>query len=140
LNVTKERIAMKPFLYCVSKDEMLQLLEAPGEAHILRCAKNSFYANIWAYKGRSSTRLSVFVSWADNWDYASVSLPDRWPTWDEMETVRNAVWESYEIVAQYHPAPSVARIKPYRLHLWARASKLVAPPYEVFDLVPEGDG
>lgn len=63
--------------------------------------------------------LAVIASWADGWDHVSVSLPDRCPTWSEMDAVKRRFFLPHEVVMQIHPAEvDHMSIHPYCLHLW----------------------
>lgn len=67
-------------------------------------------------KGRS---LRVIASRGGGWDHVSVSLPDRTPTWEEMNWVKGIFFGPDEWVVQYHPAESdYVNCHPFCLHLW----------------------
>jgi hypothetical protein len=53
------------------------------------------------------------------WEHASVSTPDRCPSWFEMCFVKNLFWGEEETVVQYHPPKSsYVNCHPNTLHLW----------------------
>lgn len=53
------------------------------------------------------------------WEHVSVSLPDRCPTWEEMDWVRRQFWEDDEVVMQLHVAVSDhVNVHNHCLHLW----------------------
>ena len=54
----------------------------------------------------------VVASNQDGWDHVSVSLPNRCPTWSEMESVRNMFFTEDAVVMQL----SVARSDHINLH------------------------
>lgn len=65
------------------------------------------------------TGLRVIWSQNNGWDHVSVSLPDRCPTWDEMELVKRTFFADDEYAMQLHVPPSEhVNIHPYCLHLW----------------------
>jgi hypothetical protein len=70
----------------------------------------------------ASEALRVMVSsGADEmpWEHASVSLPTRCPTWNEMCWVKGLFWHDTETVVQYHPPKSdYVSFHPFCLHLW----------------------
>jgi len=63
--------------------------------------------------------LTVIVADGGGWDHVSVSGPQRIPTWDEMDRVKQLVFRDDEIVMQLHvnDARKVDRCR-YCLHLW----------------------
>lgn len=64
-------------------------------------------------------KLRIIASWGDDWDHVSVSLPDRCPTWEEMDKVKRAFFDRDELVMQIHPAEADhISMHPYCLHLW----------------------
>ncbi len=53
------------------------------------------------------------------WEYVSVSLERRTPTWEEMQMVKEWFWGPEEVVMQLHPARSeYVNMHPHCLHLW----------------------
>jgi hypothetical protein len=77
-------------------------------------------------------RLRIVASWQLGWDHVSVSLPDRCPTWDEMERVKRAFFQPWEVVMQLHVATADhINCHPYCLHLWRpHAAAIPLPPKE----------
>ena len=66
-------------------------------------------------------KLRIVASWApwSGWDHVSVSLPDRCPTWDEMERVKRAFFHPHEAAMQLHvPVSDHVNLHPYCLHIW----------------------
>lgn len=63
--------------------------------------------------------LGVICSDGKGWDHVSVSLPNRCPTWEEMQWVRDCFFRDDEWVVQYSP-PRVTHVNchPFCLHLW----------------------
>ncbi len=66
----------------------------------------------------------------EKWEHVSVSLADRCPTWDEMNSVKDLFWGPEEIVIQFHPPQSkYVNFHPFTLHLWRlRGFKQPLPP------------
>lgn len=63
--------------------------------------------------------LRIIASNGAGWDHVSVSLPDRCPTWDDMEYVRKLFFKPDETVMQLHvPESDHINNHPYCLHLW----------------------
>jgi hypothetical protein len=53
------------------------------------------------------------------WEHVSVSLPNRCPTWAEMDRVKRLFWSDEDTVLQLHPPRSLwVNCHPYCLHLW----------------------
>lgn len=68
------------------------------------------------YKG---LMLRVIASDGLGWDHVSVSLPNRCPTWEELEHVRKLFFRDDETVMQLHvPVADHRSLHPYCLHLW----------------------
>jgi hypothetical protein len=66
------------------------------------------------------------------WEHVSVSLPDRCPTWDEMEWVKRRFWKADEIVMQLHVAvDDHINCHPYCLHLWRPVFEQIPLPPKV---------
>lgn len=64
-------------------------------------------------------RLRVIASAGQGWDHVSVSLPNRCPTWEEMDTVKNLFFKEDEVVMQLHVnGKAKVNLHPYCLHLW----------------------
>ncbi len=65
------------------------------------------------------TRFRIIVSTGGGWDHASVSLPNRCPTWEEMCAVKRMVFTDEERVVQFHPPRAeYVSVHPFCLHLW----------------------
>jgi len=63
--------------------------------------------------------LMVIASSGEGWDHVSVSLPNRCPSWAEMEHVKRTFFRDDETAMQLHVPPSqhINRCKNC-LHLW----------------------
>lgn len=73
--------------------------------------------------------LSVIASNMEGWDHVSVSLPDRTPTWDEMERVKRIFFKDGEIAHQLHlPVDQHINVHPYTLHIWRMQSHGIPVP------------
>ena len=72
--------------------------------------------------GDSDAALVISSGIGDEWEHVSVSLPDRCPTWEEMEKVRTLFFRPTEWVLQFSP-PRAKKINihPFCLHLWRMA-------------------
>lgn len=63
--------------------------------------------------------LRVIASAGDGWDHVSVSLPDRPPSWEEMEHVKRLFFRDDETAMQLHVPPADhINHHPNCLHLW----------------------
>lgn len=75
--------------------------------------------------------LLVLASNGDDWDHVSVSLPDRCPTWDEMEFVAGLFFKADETAMQLHvPDTDHINIHQHCLHWWRprRGQRIPRPP------------
>jgi hypothetical protein len=58
---------------------------------------------------------------SEGWQHVSVSLPNRCPTWAEMDRVKELFWGEDETVVQFHPKKSeYVNNHPNCLHLWKK--------------------
>lgn len=63
--------------------------------------------------------LNVISSTGLGWDHVSVSLPNRCPTWEEMEFIRGLFFRDDETVMQLSvPRSDHISLHPYCLHWW----------------------
>jgi len=64
------------------------------------------------------------------WEHVSVSLPNRCPTWSELDKVKKVFWRDDETVIQFHPRESAKiNFHPYCLHLWKKdGTEFELPP------------
>src|SRR6187431_121014 len=70
------------------------------------------------------SQLNVIASDGMGWEHVSVSLPDRCPTWDEMNFAKDIFWDDDDFVIQIHPVmDDYVNNHPYCLHLWRKAGK-----------------
>jgi len=78
--------------------------------------------------------LRIVATWQLGWDHVSVSLPDRCPTWDEMEKVKRTFFKQDEVAMQLHVPPTDhVNFHPYCLHLWRPQNAEIPRPHK--DLV-----
>lgn len=71
-----------------------------------------------------SFRMRVIASAGQGWDHVSVSLPNRCPTWEEMDTIKNLFFKEDEVAMQLHiNGKTKVNLHPYCLHLWRPQSK-----------------
>lgn len=77
-----------------------------------------------------SRRIKIIFSNGENWEHVSVSLPERCPSWDEMEEVKRRFWQDTDTVMQLHvPVSEHINCYPYCLHLWRPlAADIPRPP------------
>lgn len=66
----------------------------------------------------------------EGWDHVSVSLPDRCPSWEEMEYVKRLFFREDETAMQLHVPPADHKNHhPFCLHLWRPiAGEIPRPP------------
>ena len=73
--------------------------------------------------------LAFIASWGGGWDHVSVSYPNRCPTWDEMQQVKEMFFDDTECVVQYHPTRSqYVNNHPYCLHIWKPRMEIIPTP------------
>lgn len=74
--------------------------------------------------------IRVIASWGEGWDHVSVSLPNRCPTWAEMEEIKHRFFEPDEVAYQLHvPSSMHINTHEYCLHMWRpQASEIPLPP------------
>jgi hypothetical protein len=71
----------------------------------------------------------ILVSNGGGWEHASVSFPDRCPTWDEMSLVKSVFWDEDACVVQYHPPKAdYVNFHPFCLHLWRPTKQRIPRP------------
>ena len=66
-----------------------------------------------------------------NWEHISIVVHDnpvlpanRLPTYEEMVTFKNVIWDNYEVCIQVHPKKSqYVNINPFCLHIWKKAGE-----------------
>ena len=64
---------------------------------------------------------------AEDFEHVSVSHPQRTPTWEEMQWIKEQFWEPHEVAYQIHPSEmDYVNCHPYCLHIW-RHTKFVIP-------------
>jgi hypothetical protein len=89
---------------------------------------------VWTmWSSETNRALKVVASIGGRWEHVSVSLPDRCPTWGEMEQVKRAFFNDNETAMQLHvpPADHIS-YHPYCLHLWRPLDKHIPrPPKEM---------
>lgn len=75
-------------------------------------------------------KLLCVASDGGNWDHVSVSLPDRCPTWAEMDFIKRAFFRPNEIAMQLHVAEKDhINFNPRTLHIWRpRLDPIPLPP------------
>lgn len=78
---------------------------------------------------KTTSVLRVLASAGMGWDHLSVSLPDRTPTWEEMEHVRQLFAKPAEVWYQFGvPAKQHVNFHPYCLHWWRHQHREVRLP------------
>ena len=77
--------------------------------------------------------LRVVAASAKGWDHVSVSLPDRCPTWAEMDHIKRLFFRDDEWAMQLHAPPAKhISIHPHVLHIWRpHAVEIPLPPVEM---------
>lgn len=74
--------------------------------------------------------LRILASSGEGWDHVSISTPNRIPTWEEMQKVKNLFFLPDEMAVQFHP-PKKDYINCCEncLHLWRpHNQKIELPP------------
>ena len=68
---------------------------------------------------RTGARLRVIASTGLGWDHVSVSLPNRCPSWEEMDHIARLFFRDDEAVMQLHvPVNHHVNLHRFCLHLW----------------------
>ena len=113
---------------------------SPGVAQILEVGVDGF-------RGLLSMREPVWMRFVASdgmgWEHVSVSLPNRCPTWEEMNFAKGIFWGDEDTVVQYHPPRSqYVSCHPYCLHLWRPIGyEFPRPPFVLVGPVePIADG
>lgn len=71
----------------------------------------------------------AIASDGEGWDHVSISLPDRCPTWAEMEYFRERFFEDHETVMQLSvPRADHINRSPTCLHLWRPQNDSIPRP------------
>lgn len=68
---------------------------------------------------RERVEMHVVLSEKGGWDHVFVSCKKRCPKWEEMCWIKNLIFNSEDVVIQYHPKKSEYIYLPkFCLHLW----------------------
>ena len=84
-------------------------------------------------KGLKVIASSGEIFESQGWDHVSVSLPNRTPTWEEMDKVKRLFFPPHEICFQIHPEESdhISNHN-YCLHIWRNIHQPIPlPPPEM---------
>ena len=74
-------------------------------------------------------KLRIIASWTEGWDHVSVSLPDRCPTWEEMERVKRYFFHSSEVAMQLHVGEANhISLHNFCLHIWRPQNATIPLP------------
>ena len=90
-------------------------------------------------RGPLGAQLKVIASDGEGWDHVSVSLPNRTPTYEEMDFVRQLFFRDDEAVMQLHvPLSDHVNFHRFCLHLWRPQSvEIPRPPAHLVGPVRE---
>jgi hypothetical protein len=78
-------------------------------------------------------KFLVIASAGDGWDHVSASLPDRCPTWPEMDFLKRAFFLPDEVAMQLHVAEKDhINFNPRTLHIWRPHAVPIPLPPKVF--------
>jgi hypothetical protein len=81
----------------------------------------------------AGVKCLIIASAGDGWDHVSVSLPDRCPTWAEMDFVKRAFFRPDEVAMQLHVAEKDhINFNPRTLHIWRPHDTPIPLPPKVF--------
>ena len=101
-------------------------------------ASNKSYGNNGKFKLRIA-RLKfkrlycVIASDQGGWEHVSVSLPERTPTWEEMNCIKSMFWGDEDAVMQLHPPKSeYVNNHEFCLHLWRPTETDIPMPPSIF--------
>lgn len=78
---------------------------------------------------RTEAPLMIIASDQGGWEHVSVSLPNRCPTWSEMDRVKRTFWDDGDTVMQLH-VPRFDHVDAHRycLHLWRPTNQKIPMP------------
>lgn len=97
-----------------------------------RYGSDSSYGNNGQFMVRSlklNHPLCCQASDGGGWEHVSVSLPNRCPTWDEMNFIKDLFWDEEDCVMQLHPPNSeYVNNHQYCLHLWRPINQDIPMP------------
>lgn len=78
-------------------------------------------------------KFKVIVSGSEGWDHVSVSLPDRCPSWEEMDAIKRVFFTDDATCFQLHVPPSDHRsLHPFCLHIWRPHDVEIPRPPDIF--------
>lgn len=84
-------------------------------------------------QGPGCADLLIIASNDKGWDHVSVSLPDRCPTWDEMELIKRLFFRPDECAMQLHvPVSDHLSHHPFCLHIWRPHGQAIPMPPSIF--------
>lgn len=73
--------------------------------------------------------IRIVASSGEGWDHVSVSLKDRTPTWEEMDSVKRLFFHGHETAMQLHvPEKDHINHHPNCLHLWRPLLQAIPKP------------
>lgn len=81
------------------------------------------------YDKKSRCKLNFIMSWGAGWEHCSVSMPNRCPSWEQMCSMKELLWNDDEVCMQLHPAKKdYINIHNYCLHIWKPIDKEIPTP------------
>ena len=73
--------------------------------------------------------LTFVFSFGGGWEHLSVSTPNRTPSWDEMQKMKEIFWKDDEVCMQLHPRKEYyVNNHPHCLHIWKPINKKIPTP------------
>ena len=81
------------------------------------------------YDKKSRCKLNFIMSWGAGWEHCSVSMPNRCPSWEQMCSMKELLWNDDEVCMQLHPAKKdYINNHDYCLHIWKPIDKEIPTP------------
>ena len=105
----------------------LEEIKKNGYLKIKKEGRDGFGGTFYDKKTRCN--LNFIMSWGAGFEHCSVSMPTRCPSWDQMCSMKELLWEDDEVCMQLHPAKKDwVNNHPYCLHIWKPINKEIPLP------------
>ena len=113
------------------KEYLIKTEWAKAQLGVYNDRNNAVMVIPYPNQNAPATVLRVIAASGGGWDHVSVSLPDRCPTWNEMDFIKRLLFHPHEVCVQYHVAvDDHINLHPYTLHIWRKhgRAKIPLPP------------
>lgn len=91
------------------------------------------YEGVFFIPNTEGPDFKIIASTGMGWDHVSVSLPDRCPTWEEMDKLKRMFFKDNEVAFQLHVTEKDhISYHPFCLHMWRpQHQSIPKPPSEL---------